>query len=149
MKIQALKTMFSSIKTEYGTPKEVIKYLEKRFGRFDLDPCALPHNAKAPYYYTPENNGLQRSWFGRVFMNPSYGREIGKWIRKAYEETKVYKRADLVVCLIPSRTDTQWWHKWVMRADEIYFIQGRLTFEGAKNPAPFPSAVVIFKKEVQ
>lgn len=75
-------------------------------------------------------------------MNPPYGREIRKWVRKAYEEAQ---KGATVVCLLPARTDTAWWHDYVMRAVEIRFVQGRLRFGGAANGAPFPSCVVIFR----
>lgn len=73
-------------------------------------------------------------------MNPPYGREIGKWMKKAYESAQA---GALVVCLVPSRTDTRWWHDYAMKG-EIHFIKGRLKFGNAKTNAPFPSAVVIF-----
>ncbi len=83
---------------------------------------------------------MSKSWAGeRVFMNPPYGRAIGHWLRKAYLETEA-----LVVCLIPARTDTQYWHAYCMRADEIYFIAGRVCFGDGRQPAPFPSCVVVF-----
>lgn len=74
-------------------------------------------------------------------MNPPYGREIGKWLKKAYESAL---EGAIVVCLIPSRTDTRWWHEYVMRAREIRYIRGRLKFGDSKNSAPFPSSVVVF-----
>jgi len=76
-------------------------------------------------------------------MNPPYGRGIGKWIKKAYEEGE--KCSTVVVCLVPSRTDTKWWHEYCMKADEIYFVKGRLKFGDSNNAAPFPSAVVVFR----
>ena len=79
------------------------------------------------------------------WMNPPYGREIGKWMKKAYEESQ---QGCTVVCLVPSRTDTAWWHDYAMKADEIRYIRGRLKFQGAENSAPFPSAVVIFRPPI-
>ena len=76
-----------------------------------------------------------------MFVNPPYGRHLGKWMMKAYMESQLGK---LVVCLVPSRTDTKWWHEYVVKASDVRFIKGRLTFEGQKNPAPFPSVIVIF-----
>ncbi len=143
------KIMFSSMNLEWRTPKKLFKRLEKEFGGFDLDPATDKDNPLGtPYYFTKKDNGLRQKWFGKVFLNPPYGKEIGKWIKKAYEETKVCKNADLVVCLIPSRTDTKWWHDYVMKADEIRFIRSRLKFEGANNSAPFPSAIIIFRRVV-
>ena len=80
-----------------------------------------------------------------AFMNPPYGREIIHWMRKAYESSLEGAK---VVCLVPARTDTKWWHEYAMKG-EIVFLRGRLKFEGAKNSAPFPSAVVIFEGEVK
>ena len=74
-------------------------------------------------------------------MNPPYGREISKWLEKAYNESL---QGATVVCLIPSRTDTKYWHNYVMKSSEIRFIKGRLKFGKAINSAPFPSAIVIF-----
>jgi len=79
---------------------------------------------------------------GANYVNPPYGRELPKWVAKGYEE---YQKGKTVVFLIPSRTDTRWWHDYVMKADEIRFIKGRLKFDEHKNSAPFPSAIVIFK----
>jgi phage N-6-adenine-methyltransferase len=81
--------------------------LNKQF-HFTLDACATQQNAKCVRYFTKADDGLKQEWTGRVFMNPPYGREIGKWVRKAYEESR--KNAESVVCLLPSRTDTSWWH---------------------------------------
>jgi len=138
---------FSSETAEWATPQDFFDKLDGEFN-FNLDPCATSENAKCPIYFTKKENGLIQAWFGRVFMNPPYGREIGKWIRKAYLES--LRPETFVVCLIPSRTDTKWWHKYVMKAKEIRFIRGRLKFvgvEGVKHPAMFPSAVVIFDGE--
>lgn len=76
-------------------------------------------------------------------MNPPYGREVGKWVKKACEESR--ENAEFVVCLLPARTDTSWWHDYCLKG-EIYFIRGRLKFGSAKNSAPFPSAIVCFRR---
>ena len=111
---------------------------------FSLDPCCTAKNAKCDMYFTKEDDGLSKDWKGhRVFMNPPYGREINKWIQKAYEEGS--KPHTTVVCLIPSRTDTKYWHNHCMKAAEIYFVKGRLKFGNSNNAAPFPSAVVVFR----
>lgn len=76
-------------------------------------------------------------------MNPPYGREIGKWVEKALEESR--KEAECVVCLLPARTDTKWFHDFCLPfAKSITFLKGRLKFGEATNSAPFPSMVVIF-----
>lgn len=132
--------LYTSKTVEYATPQEVFDRLNEEF-RFTLDPCATPENAKCPLFFTKEQDGLSQTWGGVVFMNPPYGREIGLWLKKAYESAL---EGATVVCLIPSRTDTKWWHEYVMRAREIRYIRGRLKFGDSKNSAPFPSSVVIF-----
>lgn len=135
---------FSSERDDWETPQKFFDDLNNEFG-FTLDPCCTHQNAKCDTHYTVDDDGLAQSWEReRVFMNPPYGREIGKWMRKAYEEC--VRNGALVVCLVPARTDTAWWHDWAMRG-EIRFIRGRLKFGGHKNSAPFPSAVVIFRKD--
>jgi phage N-6-adenine-methyltransferase len=132
---------FSSKTDEWATPMDYFETIVAEFGTFDLDPCCTEQSAKARRFYTKEADGLNRHWGGRVWMNPPYGREIGKWMKKAYESSV---DGAFVVCLVPSRTDTNWWHDWAMKG-EIRFIKGRLKFGGCKNSAPFPSALVIFR----
>ena len=139
-----IKTMFSSKTDLWATPRDFFDRLNDEF-RFTLDPCTNGVNAKCSKFYTEKENGLVQDWSGeRVFMNPPYGRVIGDWIRKAYEEGA--KENTIVVALIPARTDTKYWHDYVMKADEIRFVKGRLKFGDSKNAAPFPSAVVVFRK---
>ena len=134
---------FSSNSTAWGTPQDFYERLNNAF-QFDLDPCATQETAKCQNYFTEEEDGLFKDWDRqRVFMNPPYGREIGKWVKKAFEEGQ--KAHTLVVCLLPARTDTKWWHDYCMKANEIYFVKGRLKFGNSKNAAPFPSAVVVFR----
>ena len=133
--------LFSSRTDEWATPQALYDALNAEFG-FDLDPCATPENAKCRRYFTRDDDGLAQMWAGRVWMNPPYGREIGRWIEKAHMEAQ---RGSLVVCLIPARTDTAWWHNHVMQATEVRFIRGRVRFGGGKAGAPFPSAIVVFK----
>lgn len=136
------KVHFLSNTDEWATPKRLFQRLHAEFD-FTLDPCATVANATCPKFFTQAENGLAQSWRGeRVFMNPPYGRKIGLWIRKAYEEGQ---RGGLVVCLIPARTDTVYWHDYVMRAAEIRLLRGRVKFGDGRNSAPFPSAIVIFK----
>lgn len=140
-----LKTMFSSKSNEWETPQDFYDKLHERHS-FTLDPCATEHSAKCDKYYTEDDNGLKQPWDGEVvFMNPPYGREIKNWIKKAYEESR--KKNTVVVCLIPARTDTRYWHDYCMKAHEISFVKGRLKFGDSKNSAPFPSAVVVFKPQ--
>jgi len=132
---------FSSRTDLWETPAEFFQSLNAEFG-FTRDVCALPSNAKCSRYYTPEADGLKQTWRGVCWMNPPYGREIGKWVKKAWESAE---QGATVVCLLPARTDTRWWHTYVMQAQEIRFVSGRLKFGGARNSAPFPSAVVVFR----
>lgn len=134
------RALFSSASAEWETPREFCEELDREF-RFDLDVCARPENAKCERHFTPEDDGLKRDWAGVCYMNPPYGKEIAKWVKKAYEEAQ---KGATVVCLLPARTDTSWWHEHVMKAREIRFVRGRLKFGDAKNGAPFPSAVVVF-----
>ena len=142
-----LKTMFSSETTSWSTPKDLFDRLDKEYN-FTLDPCAAPVNAKCDKYFTIKDNGLIQDWDGHtVFMNPPYGRQISKWVKKAFEESKKFDTK--VVCLLPARTDTKWWHEYCMKADEIHFVKGRLKFGTAVNSAPFPSAIVVFADEIK
>ena len=137
------KVHFSSKTPEWSTPQDFFDELDKEFN-FTLDPCANKKNAKCPKYFNRKQDGLKQSWGGeRVFMNPPYGREIGDWMRKAYEESL---KGTLVVCLVPSRTDTRWWHDYAMQVwpHGIRLLKGRLKFGGCKSAAPFSSAVIIF-----
>lgn len=135
------EALFSSKKMDWETPITLFRELDLEFG-FDIDVCATADNAKCARFYTPEQDGLTRDWEGTCWMNPPYGREIGKWMKKAYESSL---HGATVVCLVPSRTDTSWWHNYAMMACEIRYIRGRIKFVGAKNGAPFPCAVVIFR----
>lgn len=136
------KAMFSSNSEEWYTPKDFYDELNKEF-HFDLDPCATKQNHKCKRYFTKAQNGLIQDWGGcRVFCNPPYGRNIGKWVEKAYNESK--KENTLVVMLIPARTDTKYFHDYIYFKAEIRFIKGRLKFGGSKNSAPFPSMIVIY-----
>lgn len=139
MKGQAV--LFASNKQDWGTPRDFFDRLDREFG-FTLDAAANEHNAKCERYFTAEDNALQQRWTGTVWLNPPYGREVGEWVRKAYEESQ---QLATVVVLIPARTDTQYWHDYVMQAAEIRLVKGRLRFEGAENSAPFPSAVIVFR----
>ena len=132
---------YMSERQDWATPQALFDALNAEF-QFTLDPCALPHNAKCAKFYTPENDGLAQDWSGeRVFMNPPYGQAIKHWMRKAYESSK---GGALVVCLVPARTDTRWWHDYAIHGEQR-FIKGRVKFGGGKQSAPFPSAIVVFK----
>lgn len=133
---------FSSETDEWATPQDFFDKWNSVF-HFGLDACADRHNAKHSLYYTKEENALTKNWHriaNSVWMNPPYGREIGKWIRKAYEESCM---GCIVVCLVPVRSDTKWWHDWCTKGI-IRLVKGRLRFQGHHKDAPFPSAVVVF-----
>lgn len=144
--------MFTSTTDDWPTPRRLFDALNAEFA-FDLDPCASDQNAKCARYFTVADDGLARRWQGSVFMNPPYGRGIGDWVAKAWREAR---KGATVVCLIPARCDTEYWHDYVMQASEIRFIRGRIHFdserqrareangESVAHNAPFPSAVVVF-----
>ena len=134
--------IFSSDDMTWETPQNIFNKLDNEFN-FTLDVCALAETAKCKKYYTPETDGLKQGWNGTCWMNPPYGRQIGEWLKKAYEESL---KGNTIVCLIPSRTDTKYWHDYCMKASEIRFVKGRLKFGNATNSAPFPSAVIVFNK---
>ena len=138
-----LKVHYSSKTNEWATPKNVFDELNDEFN-FVLDPCATKENAKTDNFFTIEDDGLSQEWTDTTFMNPPYGREIKKWVKKAFEESL---KGTVVVCLIPARTDTTYWHEYIFeKACEIRFVKGRIKFGDRKKGAPFPSAVVIFNE---
>ena len=144
MDTKTQKTMFSSKSDEWGTPVDFFNKLNKRFN-FTLDPCSTSKNKKCEKFYTVEEDGLSKSWKGEtVFVNPPYG-NISAWVQKAYDESR---EGAFVALLIPSRTDTKYWHDLIMpAASHIFFVKGRLKFDNGaatNNSAPFPSAVIIF-----
>ena len=132
--------LMSSATDNWATPQAFFDEINAEFN-FELDVCADEINAKCQSYFTKEQNGLAQDWIGTVWCNPPYGREIGKWLAKAVES---WKAGATVVCLVPARTDTAWWHDYATQG-EIRFIRGRLKFGNSKTAAPFPSAVVIYK----
>ena len=144
------KALLSSKSSEWETPRDFYNFLDKKF-HFEIDPCATYENKKCPMYFSIAVDGLSVDWGQRrYFMNPPYGYQIRHWIRKAYESSL---NGALVVCLIPARTDTSYWHTYCMRGT-IYLIRGRLKFTSRTFvesngdlklvPAPFPCALVIF-----
>ena len=140
--------LLSSKKMDWCTPIDFFNELNKEFN-FVLDVAATDETAKCKDYFTPETDGLKQSWKrtdGAVFCNPPYGREIGKWVKKAYEEST--KHDTTIVLLIPARTDTTYFHNYIYKCAEIRFIRGRLKFTDengiAGDAAPFPSMVVIY-----
>ncbi|MBQ1449598.1 MAG: adenine methyltransferase [Eggerthellaceae bacterium] len=134
--------MKTSATPEWATPRDLFDELDAEF-HFDLDVASTDANALCANHYTKSDDGLSKEWTGRVWCNPPYGREISKWMRKAAESNW----GGVTVCLVPARTDTAWWHDWIVgHASEVRFIRGRLKFGGAESGAPFPSAIVIYDK---
>ena len=122
---------FSSKRMNWRTPKWLYDELNAEFA-FNYDPCPPQ----------PKVDGLSTDWGKRNFVNPPYGRAIKDWVYKAWWESR---RGNLSVMLIPARTDTSYWHDVIFPfAKEIRFMPGRLKFDDGKNPAPFPSAIVVF-----
>ena len=141
MKCNAENVIYSSNSDEWETPYDVFERLNEEF-HFTLDPCATVTNAKCEKFYSKQENGLEKNWGGeKVFCNPPYS-EVAKWAKKAYEESK--KPETVVVLLVPSRTDTRWFHDYVYHHAEIRFVRGRLKFSNTKSNAPFPSMIAIF-----
>lgn len=158
------KTLFSSATDKWETPQWFFDKLNAKYGPFDLDVCASAENTKCLEWYgsgggATYHDGLEVAWSGvihtprgtvsgrwlpKCWMNPPYGREIGKWVKKAYEEST---KGCLVVALLPARVDTKWFHDWIYGRPnvEVSFLRGRLKFGNAVNSAPFPSMVVVFR----
>lgn len=139
-KDERLFAMFTSRTEEWETPQELFDKLDGEFG-FNMDVCASATNTKCESFFSKEDNALLKRWKGVCWMNPPYGKKVGRWVKKAYESSL---EGATVVCLIPARTDTAWWHDYCMKG-EIRFIRGRIRFSGHAHNAPFPSAVVIFR----
>lgn len=132
--------MKSSHTDLWSTPEYLFKELDREF-HFTLDVCADETNHKCERYFSKEIDGLSQPWDGVCWMNPPYGREIGKWVEKA--KISAWGGA-VVVALLPARTDTRWWREHVMEASELRFINGRVKFGGSDTGAPFPSVLAIF-----
>lgn len=132
-----LAPLFRSASVHWVTPDHLVRDLEREFGRLH-DPCPVL-GCDMSLWDSP--GGLSRSWQSPTYVNPPYGSAIVKWLQKVVEEAR---RGVVVICLVPSRTDTSWWHDYVMTADEIRFLRGRLRFGHARHNAPFPSALAIW-----
>mgnify|MGYP002682524961 CR=1 FL=1 len=127
---------------DWETPLWLFEELDREFG-FTVDVCATERNAKCERFFSPEDNGLAQEWQGICWMNPPYGRTIGEWMEKALNASR---GGATVVCLVPARTDTAWWHSFVTKASEIRFLKGRLCFgRTCRDSAPFASAIVIYR----
>lgn len=136
------KGMFTSDSETWETPWDLFDKLNEEF-HFTMDVCADVYNSKCPRFFDKETDGLKQPWEGfKCWMNPPYGKVIGKWIEKAFTESL---KGVLVVGLLPARTDTRWFHEWIYNKTEIRFIRGRLKFSNSINSAPFPSMIVIWR----
>ena len=141
------QTMFSAKSDLWGTPQDFFDKLDSLYG-FTLDPCCTTDSKKCDKHYTQADDGLSKSWKDEtVFVNPPYS-DIVSWADKSRREA--FENNAKVVMLIPSRTDTKYWHNHIMKASEIFFVKGRLKFVdptvSTSNSAPFPSAVVVFER---
>jgi len=144
MSVAAEFVQRTASRPDWATPQALFDGFNSIYG-FTLDAAASAENAKCADYFTKEDNALAQDWGDhRVWLNPPYGREIGAWMRKAYESAQ---RGALVVCLVPARTDTAWWHDYASRG-EVTFLRGRVRFVGAPFNAPFPSALVVFRPKI-
>lgn len=144
-----IKSMVSSKSNEWSTPVKLFNWLNSQFC-FQLDPCATKENAKCSFYFTKQDDGLNKEWSfdgkrGRsVFINPPYGGHTKEWISKAIHESKEHHC--VCVMLIVSSTDRSYWHDMIDKyADEILFLRGRIKFNGVKSTAPFASAIIVFR----
>lgn len=141
--------LFSSEKQDWCTPQQFFDELDAEF-HFVLDAAATHQNSKCKRCFTPEDDGLIQNWDmgGAVYCNPPYGKEIGLWVKKAYEEAQ---KGTTIVMLIPARTDTKYFHEYIYHKAEIRFVKGRLKFTDEngtpKGTVPFPSMVVIYNRK--
>lgn len=138
------KALFSKASDEWETPQWLFDKLNVEF-HFEMDLAANEDNTKCGDFLSKDHDALGNvAWFGTSFLNPPYSK-IAAFMKKAYEESL---KGAVVVCLIPCRTDTRYWHDYVMRAQEIRFVKGRLKFNGGNYSAPFPSCIVIFDHQL-
>lgn len=142
------KVALSSDKQDWETPQQLFSKLNEKY-HFNWDLAANDVNHKCDHYITPEQDSLQVDWSlldGWLFLNPPYGRDMKKWIRKAYLSA-IAKKNGGIVLVIPSRTGTSYWHDYIFGKAEIEFLRGRLHFEFNGNPgapAPFDSAIIVY-----
>ena len=143
------KALFTSNKQNWETPQGLFDKLNSEFN-FDLDAAASDENHKCENYFTEEQNALEQDWskYKSIFINPPYDSKLQtEFLKKAYETNKTY--GNNIVLLIPARTDTARWHDYIFNKADIRFLRGRIKFEvdgvPHKDPAPFPSAIIIYK----
>ncbi|MCQ2316361.1 MAG: phage N-6-adenine-methyltransferase [Bacteroidales bacterium] len=130
-------------RSDWETPCELFQALDAEF-HFDIDVCASEQNHKCEAYYTEEQDGLTQEWRGNCWCNPPYGRQLFQWVRHASLMASTGKAT--TVMLLPVRTDTKWFHDYINGKTEVRFVRGRVKFAGAKDRAPFPTMIVIFRR---
>ncbi|TFD51977.1 adenine methyltransferase [Cryobacterium sp. Hh11] len=129
----------SSQTVEWATEQAFFDQVNREFG-FTVDVAADKNNAKCDRFYDIDSDGLMQDWDGEtVWCNPPYGDRIKDWMYKAATSEAT------TVLLVPARTDVKWFHEIVLPRAEVRFIKGRLRFGGSKDPAPFPTMLVIFR----
>lgn len=137
-------TALASIKDDWETPQSLFDNLDKEF-HFTLDAAAFAGNNKCEDFFSPTRSAFTHEWYGRVFLNPPSSINMKTWLHRLYTQLK---HVGLIVGLFASRTDTEWWHSYVMKyAYEVRLIKGRLRFEWAGQAMPvlpFPSAICVF-----
>ena len=138
------RILHSTGKDDWETPAPLFRALDEVY-RFTLDAAASRANRKCDLWLSEQEDALRCQWSGRVWLNPPYSRRVGDWVEHAFDQVRL-GTAELVACLLYARTDTAWWHDFVMaEAAEVIFFRGRIRFVGAEAPAPAPSALVVFR----
>ena len=145
VKRKSYAACMSSRDQTWQTPAALLATILSAAGRtaFDLDPCSPSSDGPVPALerWTEADDGLVREWQGLVFVNPPYSRALPYWVAKCAQEAN---GGTVVIGLVPSRTDTRWWHDNVAGRADIIMLRGRLKFSGRKMSAPFPSALVVW-----
>lgn len=139
-KWQPSLALMSSESAEWYTPRHIVAAVVAALGAIDLDPCADPERTiPAGAHFTEQDDGLAHPWYGRIYMNPPYGRPIGAWTERLAAEYRA-GHVTAAVALVPARTETDWWA--TLDAEFICLVHGRLAFSGHETSAPFPSAAI-------
>jgi len=143
-----ISKMMTSIDQDWATPQYFVDLVEKEFSlKFTLDVCAYDHTAKAKKWFTEADDALTQEWKGNCWMNPPYGQAIPIWLDYAYKQSQ--KHGSTIVCLVPARTDTVWFHTAAQRGS-LYLLKGRIAFERANGedtehkPGAFGSVLIAF-----
>lgn len=135
------RACFKSVRQDWATPRSLFEELRREFP-FNLDVAASWENTKCGFFFDEKGDGLSQPWAPSVcWMNPPYGPKLKLWMKKAWDESQ---KGATVVCLVPARTDTIWFHDYALRG-EVRFLKGRLRFGDGKGRATFPSCLVVFR----